>query len=116
MAARRRGWRWAKRGALGALAFVVLAVGAAVLAMHTGWGREMVRRQVEERLAEVFTGGASVRLIEGTPLGELTLHDLVINGPDRRPAITVKKLTVQVGILPLLSHQARVAGVAAQDV
>jgi len=108
--------RWLKRVAVGVVAFLALAVLAVVLAMHTGFGREMVRRQVEQRLAEVFTGGASVRLIEGSPLGTLRLHDLVINGPDRRPAITVKKLSVQVGILPLLSHQARVAGVAAEDV
>jgi hypothetical protein len=113
---KRRGWRWVKRAVLAALAFIALAVIAALLTVHTGWGREMVRRQVEQRLAEMFVGGASVRLIEGSPFTELTLHDLVINGPDKRPAIAVKTLDVQVGILPLLSHQARVAGVTATDV
>jgi autotransporter translocation and assembly factor TamB len=113
---RRRGWRWFKRGTLALLAFIALAVIAAGLAMHTGWGREVVRAQVNDRLQTVFTGGASVRQIEGSPLTRLTLYDLVINGPDKRPAIAIKKLTVDVGILPLLSHQARVGGVTAEDV
>ncbi|HSR96303.1 MAG TPA: translocation/assembly module TamB domain-containing protein [Kofleriaceae bacterium] len=114
--AHRRGWRWFKRGSLAVFGFIAVAVIVAVVAMHTGWGREMVRAQVEDRLRTMFTGGATVRLIEGSPLTQLTLHDLVINGPDKRPAISVKKLTVSVGILPLLSHQARVAGVDAEDV
>ncbi|MEO7732478.1 MAG: translocation/assembly module TamB domain-containing protein, partial [Kofleriaceae bacterium] len=36
--------------------------------------------------------------------------------PDKRPAITVKTLKVAVGILPLLSHQARVLSMRAEDV
>src|SRR5262249_8863566 len=111
-----RGWRWFKRGALGLVAFLAVAIGAAVLAMHTRWGRGMLRAQVEQRLKATFTGGASVRAVEGTPLGKLTLYDLVINGPDKRPAISIGQVTVGVGLLPLLSHQARILGVAAQDV
>ena len=112
----RRGLRWLRRGALGMLGFAMLAVLGAMIALHTRWGRELVRAQVEQRLAATFTGGATLGGIEGNPLGELTLHDVVINGADRRPAITVKRLTVAVGLLPLLSHQARVAAVHADGV
>ncbi|HEX3477093.1 MAG TPA: translocation/assembly module TamB domain-containing protein [Kofleriaceae bacterium] len=112
----RRIRRWLWRGALGAIGFVMLAVLGALVAMQTRWGRELVRAQVEQRLAATFTGGATLGGIEGNPFSELTLHDVVINGADRRPAITVKHLTVAVGVLPLLSHQARVAAVHADGV
>jgi hypothetical protein len=112
----RRGLRWLRRGALGVIGVVLLAVLGAVTAMQTRWGRELVRAQVEQRLAATFTGGATLGGVEGNPFSELTLHDVVINGADRRPAITVKRLTVAVGLLPLLSHQARVAAVHADGV
>ena len=114
--ARRRGWRWIMRGAIGLVAVIALAVTAAGTLMHTAWGREVVRAQVERRLQGTFTGGASLGRVEGSPLGKLILHDLVIRGPDRRPAITVKALTLELGLLPLLSHQLRVAGIVAEDV
>ena len=71
----RRGWRWFKRGSLGLLAVIALAVIVALIAINTGWGREMVRAQVEDRLRTLFTGGASVRQIDGSPLSRLTLRD-----------------------------------------
>jgi translocation-and-assembly-module (TAM) inner membrane subunit TamB-like protein len=111
-----RGWRWIKRGTLGAVAVIVLAVVAAIVAVHTGGGREVLRARIEHQLNTVFTGGASLGRIDGSPFGELTLHDVVIRGPDRRPAISVKRLTIELGLLPLLSHQARVAGILAEDV
>ena len=85
--ARWRGWRWIKRGALGAVAVVVIAVVAAIVAVHTDWGREILRARVEHQLRTTFIGGASLGRIEGSPFGELTLHDVVIHGPDRRPAL-----------------------------
>ena len=35
--------------------------------------------------------------LEGNPFSKLTLHDVVINGADRRPALTLKRQTVAVG-------------------
>jgi autotransporter translocation and assembly factor TamB len=108
-----RGWRWIGRGLAGLVAFVVLAVLGVMFAMHTRRGRELLRAQVEHQLASTFVGGATVGGIEGSPFGELTLHDLVINGADRRPFVSVKTLVVGVGLLPLMSHQARVIAVRA---
>lgn len=109
----RRGRRWLGRGAVGVAGFAMLAVLGAMAAMHTRWGRELIRAQVEQRLAAAFTGGATLGGLEGNPFGTLTLHDVVINGADRKPAITVNQLTVELGLLPLLSHQARVIAVRA---
>jgi len=112
----RRLWRWIKRGVLGAVALIVVVVAAAIAVVHTDWGREVVRARVEHQLQTVFTGGATLGRLEGSPFGKLTLHDVVIRGPDRQPAISVKTLTLELGILPLFSHQARVAGLIADDV
>ncbi|HEX7839633.1 MAG TPA: hypothetical protein VF469_19290, partial [Kofleriaceae bacterium] len=114
--ARSRIWRWTLGITFGIAGLVVLVVIAAAIAFHTRWGRDLVRAEVEQRLAAAFTGGATLGGIDGNPLGELTLHDLVIRGPGGRPAISVKTLTLELGILPLLSHQARVLGLSAEDV
>ena len=111
-----RGWRWILRGTLGLVALLVVVIGGALVAIHTDWGRGIVRTQVEKQLQGMFTGGASLGKIEGSPFTELIVHDFVINGPDKKPAISVKTVKVAVGILPLLSHQARVLGVRAEDV
>jgi translocation and assembly module TamB len=112
----RRTWRWIRRGVLGAIGFVIVVVLGAMIAMQTRWGQELVRAQVEHQLAATFTGGATLGGVEGNPFSELTLHDVVIHGADHRPAITVKHLTVELGLLPLLSHQARVIAVHADGV
>ncbi|HET9622697.1 MAG TPA: translocation/assembly module TamB domain-containing protein [Kofleriaceae bacterium] len=111
-----RGWRWVKRGALGTLGFLVLAIGGAVGIIHTDWGRAKLRAIVEAQLANTFTGGATLGKLEGSPFTVLTLRDLVINGPDQKPAIAIKRLDVDVGLLPLISHQARVLAVKADGV
>ncbi len=113
---RGRGWRWIKRGVLGVLGLIVLVVGAALIALHTDWGRGIVRTQVEARLQGMFRGGATLGKIEGSVFTELVIRDLVINGPDKQPAIKVKTLKVAVALMPLLSQQARVGGVIAEDV
>ena len=110
-----RGWRWLRRGGLGVAALVALAIVGVLGVMHISPGRELVRGLVERQLAATFTGGASLGGIEGSPFTSIVLHDLVIRGPDGKPAISVKRLTVAVGILPLLSHQARVGAVLAED-
>lgn len=107
--------RWLKRIALGGAVIVVAAVGGAAIAVHTGWGRGVVRAQIEQRLHATFIGGATLGGLEGSPFGELTLRDLVINGPDGRPAISARTVKVDLGILPLLSQQARVLALRAED-
>ena len=83
------GWRRVARwlvGILGGLLalVVVLAIVTAIV-VQTGWGRGMLRDQIAARLNDTFVGGASLGRVEGNPLTELVLHDLVINGPDKQP-------------------------------
>lgn len=116
---RSRARRWLLGIAIGIAGLVVLAglaVVGVVIAFQIHSGRELVRAQVEQRLAAAFTGGATLGGIDGNPLGELTLHDLVIHGPEGRPAITVRTLTVELGLLALASREVRVAQLRVEDV
>lgn len=98
------------------LSLVLLVIIGATLVLHTPWGREMVRSQIQARLDSTFVGGATLGGVHGNPLSELVLDDLVINGPDKQPAIKVKALHVKLPLLPLISHQLRVDKVVADDV
>ena len=73
-----------------------------------------MRKQIETRLNDTFVGGATLGGVHGNPLTELVLDDLVINGPDKQPAITIKKLRVKLPLMPLISHQLRVDEVIAE--
>jgi hypothetical protein len=112
----RRVRRWIGASALGVVAIVVIAVIGVVIAMQTGWGQELVRRQVEAKLADTFVGGAKMGHIEGTPFTDIVVRDLVINGPDGKPAIAVGALRLRVGLLPLITHQLVLRKLVADDV
>ncbi|HEX5061987.1 MAG TPA: hypothetical protein VFV99_21610, partial [Kofleriaceae bacterium] len=113
------GWRRVARWVIGIVGgfvgLVALVVIVAFIVFSTGWGRGILKNQIATRLDKAFVGGASIGRVDGNPLSELVLHDIVINGPDKQPAITVKQLTVRLPLLPLISHQLRVEKVIAED-
>jgi hypothetical protein len=113
------GWRRAARWAIGIVGTLVgilcFAVIAALIVFQTGWGRGVLKHQIESKMNDVFVGGATIGGVEGNPLRDLVLTDVVINGPDGQPAIIVKRLTVKLPLLPLISHQLRVEKVIAEN-
>jgi len=111
-----RAWTWGKRILLGLGAVIVVAIAAVLVTIHTDYGRELIRTQVEARLDDTFVGGASVAGIEGSPFGDLTLTGIVLNGPDQKPAVKIRSLTLELGLLPLLSKQIRLSRLVAEDV
>ena len=113
------GWRRAARwlagifgGLLGLVALVLIV---AFVVFQTGWGRGILRNQIEARLDDTFVGGAKIGSVEGNPLSDLVLNDVVIYGPDKQPAVSVKRLTVKLPLLPLISNQLRVEKVIAEQ-
>ncbi|HEY5926942.1 MAG TPA: translocation/assembly module TamB domain-containing protein, partial [Kofleriaceae bacterium] len=113
------GWRRVTRwlvgifgGLLGLVALVLLV---AFIVFQTGWGRGILRNQIEARMDKAFVGGASIGSVEGNPLKDLVLNDVVINGPDKQPAITIKRLTIKLPLLPLISHELRVQKIIAEQ-
>ena len=107
--------RWILRGVIAIPALLVAAVAAALIALHTDWGREQVREQVNTALDGMFVGGASVGRLEGSPFGELVAKDLVINDPRGEPAISARTVRIRIGLLPLLGKQARISRLVIED-
>lgn len=100
----KRAWRWFKRLMIGLCAVIVVTVGFALIAVHTDWGRNIVREQVEGILAETFPGGATIGRIEGSPFGTLVITDVKLNGPDGEPLVAVKRIEVEASIGPLFGQ------------
>lgn len=61
---------------------IVLVIGGALIAMHTDWGRERIRQQVEARLGDALTGEVSVGRVSGSVLGDFAVEDVVIRPPE----------------------------------
>jgi hypothetical protein len=112
----RRGMRWVKRIALALVALVVLGIAGVFAFLHTDYGREQVRSIGNDQLNSLFTGGGTIGKVDGSPFGDLILRDVVINGPDNKPAITVKELRVRVGLVNLVKHDIVLRDIAAEDV
>ncbi|CAN5506978.1 hypothetical protein BH11MYX1_BH11MYX1_06460 [soil metagenome] len=112
----RRGLRWVKLISIG-LGLLVVAVVVIVLSvLHTDYGRDKIRDIANTQLAKLFVGGGSVGKVEGTPFGDLVLRDVVLNGPDKKPAITIKKLTATLGVFSLVNKDIQLKKVIAEDV
>lgn len=107
--------RWTRRLALGVIAFVVLATAITLGTLHTRWGRERVRRIAEQQLQAVFPG-STIGEIDGSVLGDLIARDVTIVGRDRRPLATVKTLTLEAALRPLVGKTVRIDSILADDV
>lgn len=111
----RRPVRWARNIFLGIFGVVTVVLLGAYLFFETGYGRGVLRNQIESRMAAGFIGGAKIGGLEGNPLSELVLTDVVINDASKQPAIKIKRLTVKLPLMPLISHQLRVDKIIADD-
>jgi hypothetical protein len=100
--------RFAKRTALVLVVAIVAAVAAAVVFVHTDYGRDVVRRQIEAQLGEMLVHGGTIGRLEGSPFGDLVARDVVIPGPDGEPAITIETVRIELALWPLLSQRARI--------
>lgn len=104
---RRRVTRWLVRGLLAFLALTALAVIAAIVVLHTAWGREQIRAQVEAALRPYFPAGARVGGVEGSPLGDFVVRDIELLDLDGRPAILIARVEVNVELTALLRDELR---------
>ena len=112
----RRVLRWIRRVVVGAVAFAVLAIAVVLIALHTDWGREQVRKRAEAALAESFPGGARIGRVEGSVLGALVLRDIVLRDAEQQPTITIDRLTLDVGYRALLRGELALESLALDGV
>ncbi|MGN6107846.1 MAG: translocation/assembly module TamB domain-containing protein [Kofleriaceae bacterium] len=108
--------RWLRRIVLATLALVALVVAGVLIALHTDWGRERVRRIVESQLSSVFPGGATIGRLEGSVFGELVARDVKLAAHDGSPMIAIGALHVELALRPLFGKTARVDRLVAEDV
>ncbi len=108
--------RWLMRFVGGALLLAVVVTAVALVAVHTSWGREQLRKRAEAALQEAFPGGARVGAVEGSILGTLTVRDVEIAGRDRAPLVTIGTLHAAVSLWPLVVQHVRVDELIAEDV
>ena len=108
--------RWLKRIVLCTLGLAVLALGGALIFIHTDHGREFIRRKVESALLDSFPGGFSIGRLEGSAFSTLVIHDLRINGRDGKPMVVVGTARVQLELSALLHHTARTSRLDLEDV
>ncbi len=96
-------------GLVGLVTLVLVLLAGAYGLLHTDWGREQVRGQLQKTLAGLFVGKVAVGRVEGDVLGDVTLRDLAIDDADGRPAVRVRALRVGFALFPLLGQTVEVS-------
>nr|HEX4313779.1 translocation/assembly module TamB domain-containing protein [Kofleriaceae bacterium] len=99
---------WVRRLVLIAIGLGVLAIAVVLVVLHTDWGRDKLRAEIESQLQARFPGGAKLGAVEGSVLGTLVLRDLELDGRDTKPMVTVDKIAVSVSLPALLEAIVRV--------
>lgn len=107
--------RWVWRIVGGAIAFVILLVAIAIGAVHTEWGRQRMKKEIETQLQAEFPG-STVGSLQGTPFGTLIASGITIAGKDGRPFVTIAELTIDASLKPLANRVVRVQTVSADGV
>ena len=87
--------------ALAALVVIVLLlIGGVLLITNTNWGRERVRRYVENWLRNNSHGLVHIGKVTGNLLRGFTLHDVVITDSAHRPFVNVGEVLTSSAMNP----------------
>src|SRR5215467_3814069 len=98
----RRALRWIKRFLVTLALLVTVSVIVVLIVLHTDWGRGKLRGYVEDALAARYPG-SHIGTLDGSVLGTLTLRDVRVGD-----LATASKVDVDLALLPLLLHHARI--------
>ncbi len=107
----RKVWRIAKWLLAGVLVLVI----AAIIFVHTSWGREVIRKRIEAALQSDFPG-SKVGALSGSVFTTLELRDLELAGVGGKPFVKVGYAKVDVGIVPFVTKHVRVDRLELDDV
>ena len=88
----------------GALVLVLALALAAVLLLHTGRGRELVRTQLVDQVSRALAGQGRLELgrIEGLLVDRIVIHDVRLIDAHGSAAITADTAVISYDLLPLL--------------
>ena len=112
----RRAWRWTLRGLIGVVGLVVIALATVLIAIHTDWGRNLVRERVVKQLAGAFPGGVKIAKLDGSVFGTLALTGIELDGRDGKPWITVGSIDVRASLWPLVTCTVEIDSLVINDV
>ena len=90
-------------GLLGGL--IALALGAYLIACHTGWGRERVRRSALAQLAPLFAGRVTLAEISRLGLSGISLRELEVFDPSGSQVLALRELELDWSPFALLSGE-----------
>jgi autotransporter translocation and assembly factor TamB len=107
--------RWSLRVGVALVALVLLVVGAALIVLHTDWGRARVLGLTLELVGGLFEGQIVAARMEGSPFGTLVLVDVEVLTPDGTVAIAASRVEVEADLLDLLDSHVRLLHVGVQD-
>lgn len=92
--------RWTYRVVGGVMALAIVLVAMAIGAVHTQWGRQRIKQEIESQLRAEFPG-STVGSLQGSPFGTLVASGITIAGKDGRPFVTIATLSLDVQLRPL---------------
>jgi autotransporter translocation and assembly factor TamB len=104
--------RWTYRIVGGVIALAVLLVAIVIGAVHTQWGRQRIKAEIQSQLRAEFPG-STIGSVQGSPFGTLVVSGITITGKDGRPFVTIATLTVDVQLRPLLRRVVRLQNIEA---
>lgn len=88
---------WPRRIAKHLVRFVLVVIVLAALLLaflHTGWGKDFVRRRIEARLAQRVNGSVSIGSLDyGFLFSSLELRDVVVTDASGKQALAVKSIS-----------------------
>ena len=108
-------WRWTKRVSVGLAAFAIVAACIIIGALHTHWGRERLRREIVAQLQADFPG-TTIGSLDGSVFGTFVAHDVVLGARDGKPLATVKTLSLDIALRPIVGKTVRVESIVADGV
>src|SRR3954453_9764587 len=97
------------------LASVLVLLIAAIVVLHTAWGRNLVRKRIEAALQDDFPGSTIGRL-DGSVFTTLEVRDVKLAGVGGKPFVTIGYVKLQVGLVPLVSKHVRIDRLEVDDV
>ncbi len=99
--------RWFKRISLSLLVLAVLAIGAVIVFVHTGWGRDQIRSIIVTELQRDFPG-STIESMSGSPFGTIVLRGVTLNELDQTALVTIAEVRLQLSLAPLLSKRVHI--------
>jgi hypothetical protein len=112
----RRGLRIARRIVLGLVALVVVAIAVVLILLHTDWGRDILRAQIESAAKLNLPGGLKIGKLEGSVLGRVTLRDVVIKDRNGKDAVRIARLDLGIGLTDLVGKEIHIEDLVADGV